>query len=138
MLPIWNLLRESSECKLLQDFFTCGQYSEKKLSWKYCNYYHPPYIKKYAHLVQNFCSLSHQSPTLMTLSSIYFYIISIFLRGSGATHSYTVHLIVSLSKIDCTIYQRGEPTAASEMFLKLVSLVIKIHNVNKNECNSKF
>ena len=123
-------------------FFNVWAIFGKKLSWKHCNYYHPPYIKitckKCAHLVQRFCSLSHQSPNFMTLSSIYFYIISIFLRGSGPTHSYTVHLIVSLSKIDCPIYQRGELTAASEMFLKLLSLVIKINNVHKNECNSKF
>ena len=36
----------------------------QKLSWKYCNYYHLPYIKisifyqKYGHLAQKFCSLS--------------------------------------------------------------------------------
>ena len=53
----------------------------QKLSWKYCNYYHPPYIKtsisyqKDAHLAQRFCSLSHllfPSPSFLILSSIYF------------------------------------------------------------------
>ena len=87
----------------------------QKLSRKYCNYYHPPYIKisisyqKYAHLVQEFCSLSHLlSPSLnfLILSNIYFSIISIFLRGSGGvSHSYTVSLIERLNKIDCPIYQ---------------------------------
>ena len=89
-----------------------GLYYNQKLSWKYCNYYHPPYIKisisyqKYAHLVQKCCSLSHQSPNFLILSSIYFCIISIFLRGSGGvSHSYSVSLIEGLSKIDCPIYQ---------------------------------
>ena len=89
-----------------------GLYYNQKLSWKYCNYYHPPYIKisisyqKYAHLVQKCCSLSHQSPNFLILSSIYFCIISIFLRGSGGvSHSYTVSLIEGLSKIDCPVYQ---------------------------------
>ena len=83
----------------------------QKLSWKYCNYYHPPYIKisisyqKYAHLVQKFCSLSHQNPNFLILSSIYFCIISIFLRRNGVSHSYTVSLIERLSKLDCPIYQ---------------------------------
>ena len=92
-----------------------GLYYNQKLSWKYCNYYHPPYIKisisyqKYAHLVQKFCSLSHllfPSTNFSILSSIYFSIISIFLRGSGgASHSYSVSLIEGLSKLDCPIYQ---------------------------------
>ena len=85
---------------------------DQKLSWKYCNYYHLPYIKisifyqKYGHLAQNFCSLSSQSPNFMTLSSIYFCTISIFLRGMGVSNSYTVHFILSLNKIDCQIYQK--------------------------------
>ena len=92
-----------------------GLHYNQKLSWKYCNYYHPPYIKisisyqKYAHLVQIFCSLSHllfPSPNFLILSSIYLCIISIFLRGSGGvSHSYTVSLIEGLSKIDCPVYQ---------------------------------
>ena len=92
-----------------------GLHYNQKLSWKYCNYYHPPYIKisisyqKYAHLVQIFCSLSHllfPSPNFLILSSIYFCIISVFLRGSGGvSHSYTVSLIEGLSKLDCPIYQ---------------------------------
>ena len=88
-----------------------GLYYNQKLSLKYFNCYHPPYIKisisyqKYAHLVQKFCSLSHQNPNFLILSSIYFCIISIFLRGSGVSHSYTVSLIEGLSKIDCPVYQ---------------------------------
>ena len=108
----------------------------QKLSWKYCNYYHPPYIKisisyqKYAHLVQIFCSLSHllfPSPNFLILSSIYLCIISIFLRGSGGvSHSYTVSLIEGLSKIDCPVYQEENlplPQKCSWNY----SLVIKIH-----------
>ena len=78
----------------------------QKLSWKYCNYYHPPYMKisisyqEYAHLVQKFCSFSQRSSNFMILSSIYFCIISIFLMGNGVSHIYKVHLIVSFSKID--------------------------------------
>ena len=107
-----------------------GLYYNQKLSWKYCNYYHPPYIKisisyqKYAHLVQKFCSLSHQNPNFLILSSIYFCIISIFLRGSSVSHSYTVSLI--------NVYT---VSAASEMFLKLFpgyQNSSKNHNVNKN------
>ena len=93
-----------------------GLYYNQKLSWKYCNYYHPPYIKisisyqKYAHLVQKFCSLSHlfPSPNFLILSSIYFGIISLYLRRSdGVSHGYTVSLLEGLSKIDCPIYQEG-------------------------------
>ena len=84
----------------------------QKLSWKYCNYYHPPYIKisisyqKYAHLVQEFCSLLSPILTFLNLSNIYFCIISVFLRlggdgGGGVSHSYTVSLIEGLSKIEC-------------------------------------
>ena len=113
-----------------------GLYYNQKLSWKYCNYNHPPYIKisisyqKYAHLVQTFCSLSHllfPSPNFLILSSIYLCIISIFLRGSGGvSHSYTVSLIEGLSKIDCPVYQEENlplPQKCSWNY----SLVIKIH-----------
>ena len=78
----------------------------QNLSRKYCNYYHPPYIKvsisypKYTHLVQRFCSLSHQTPNFFILSSIQFCKISLFLRGSGVFYSYKVQLIEGLSKID--------------------------------------
>ena len=34
-----------------------------------------------------------------------------FLRGDGISHSNTVHLIVSLSKTDCPIYQEEELTS---------------------------
>ena len=100
----WLLL-----CFLQQNNITQGY--NKKLPWKYCNYYHPPYIKisisyqKYAHLVQKLCSLFHRSPNFLILSCIYFCLISIFLRASGAPHSYTVSLIEGLSKIDCPIQQ---------------------------------
>ena len=76
---------------LQQNNLTLGY--NQKLLWKYYNYYHPPYIKisisnqKYGNLVQKFCSFSRQSPNFMTLSSIYFCIISIFLRKIGVSHS---------------------------------------------------
>ena len=57
-----------------------------------------------------------------------------FLRKDGVSDSNTVHLIVSLSKIDCFIYQEEELTSVHEMFLKLFSghhNWSKIH-VNKN------
>ena len=109
-----------------------GLHYNQKLSWKYCNYYHPPYIKisisyqKYAHLVQKCCSLSHQSPNFLILSSIYFCIISIFLRGSGVSHTYAVSLTEGLSKIDCPIYQE-ENSPLPQKCSWNYSLVIKIH-----------
>ena len=126
-----------------------GLYYNRKLSWKYCNYYHPPYIKisicyqKYAHLVQKFCSLSHllfPTPHFLILSSIYFGIISIYLRRSdGVSHSYTVSLSEGLSKIDCPTTKRG-----THCCLRNIPETIprnyssNIHNVNKNWCNSKW
>ena len=107
-----------------------GLYYNQKLSWKYCNYNHPPYIKisisyqKYAHLVQTFCSLSHllfPSPNFLILSSIYLCIISIFLRGNAdVSHSYTVSLIEDLSKLDCPIYQ--EENSALKLLPKTIHL----------------
>ena len=103
-----------------------GLHYNQKLSWKYCNYYHPPYIKisisyqKYAHLVQIFCSLSHllfPSPNFLILSSIYLCIISILLRVSGGvSHSYTVSLIEGLSEIDCPIYQEENSPLSHKCF----------------------
>ena len=61
----------------------------------------------------------------MILSSIYFCIISIFLRGSGVSHSYKVHLIVNQSKKDCPTYQEENlllPQKCSWNY----SLIIKI------------
>ena len=107
----WLLLWFLQQSNLIFSVTTKTLGYNQKLTKKYCNYYHPPYIKisisyqKYAHLVQNFYRLSHQSPNFMTLSSIYFFIISMFLRRSEASQSYTMDLIVSLSKIDCPIYQ---------------------------------
>ena len=104
----------------------------QNFSWKYCNYYHPPYIKisisyqKYAQLLQKFCSHSHQSPNFIILSSIYFCIILIFLRGSGVSHSSKVHRIVSLSKINCTIYQEDNSLLPQKCSWNY-GLVIKIH-----------
>ena len=84
----------------------------RKLSWKYCDYYHPTlikisisYQKNGSYAIQKLCCLSRKSPNFMTLSSICFCIIEIFFRGSGVSHSNTVHLRVSLSKIECPIYQ---------------------------------
>ena len=101
-------------------------YYNQKLSWKYCNYYHPTYIKipisyqKYTHLSQTFCSLSHllfPSPNFLILSSIYLCIISILLRVSGGvSHSYTVSLIEGLSEIDCPIYQEENSPLSHKCF----------------------
>ena len=55
----------------------------------------------------------------------YFCIISIFLKGSCVSHSNTMHLIVSLSKIDCPIYQE-ENSSLSQKCCRNYSLVIKI------------
>ena len=125
-LLLWFLQQNNSIFSVI----TINLGYNQKLSWKYCNHYHPPYIKisisyqKYAHMVQKCCSLSHQSPNFLILSSIYFCIISIFLRGSSVSHSYTVSLI--------NVYT---VSAASEMFLKLFpgyQNSSKNHNVNKN------
>ena len=104
----------------------------QKLSWRYCHYYHIPYIKisiscqKYAHLVQKFYSLSQQSPNFMILSSIYFCITSIFLTGSSAFQGFTLHLMVSLSKTDCPIYLEENSTLPQKCSWNY-SMVIKIH-----------
>ena len=88
----WLLLWFLKQNKLIFSVITITLGYNQKLSWKYCNYYHPRYIKisisfqKYAHLAQTFCNLSRQSANFMILSSIYFCIISLFLRGSGASH----------------------------------------------------
>ena len=83
----WLLLWFLQQNNLIFSVITITFGYNQKLPRKYCNYYHPPYIKytshqqKYAYLVQKFCSLSHQIPNFMILSSIYFCIKSIFLRG---------------------------------------------------------
>ena len=80
----WLLLWLCIQNNLIFNVITITLGYNRKSSWKYCNYYHPPYIKisisyqRYARLVQIFCSLSHQSPNFMILSSIYFCMISIF------------------------------------------------------------
>ena len=74
----WLLLWFLQQNNLIFSVITITWGYNHKLSWKYCNYYHPPYIKtpisyqKYGHLVQKFCSLSHQSSDFLILSSIYF------------------------------------------------------------------
>ena len=101
----WLLLWFLQQNNLIFSVITITLDHNQKLPWKYCDY-HPPYIKisisyqKYTHLVQKFCSLSHQSPNFMILSSIYFCIISIFLMWSGVSHSYIGHLIESFSEIE--------------------------------------
>ena len=118
----WLLLWFLQQNYLIFSVITITLGYQQKLSWKYCNYYHPPYIKisisyqKYAHLVQKFCSLSHQSPNFLILSSIYFCIISIFLRGSGVSHTYAVSLTEGLSKIDCPIYQEENSPLSQKCF----------------------
>ena len=115
-----------------------------KLSWKYCNYYHPPYIKIFishqrcGDIVQKFCCLSRQSPNFMTLWSICFCLISTFFRESDVSHSDTVYLIVSFSKIDCPIYPEENlprPQKFAWNFSQVIKVHLKsfkIHNVNKN------
>ena len=69
----------------------------------------------------------------MTLPSSYNFTFSIFSRGDGVSHSNTVYL--SLSKIDCPIYQEEELSSVKKMFLKLFPVrqnLSKIHDVNKN------
>ena len=131
-LLLWFLQQNNSIFSVI----TINLGYNQKLSWKYCNHYHPPYIKisisyqKYAHLVQKFCSFSHLlflSQNFLNLWSIYFCIISIFLRGSGGvSHSYTVSLIEGLSKIDCPTYQE-ENSPLPQKCSWNYSLVIKIH-----------
>ena len=74
----WLLLWLLPQNNLIFTLITITLGYNQKLSWKYGNYYHPPYRKisisyqKYVNLVQRFCSLSHQSPKSLILSSIYF------------------------------------------------------------------
>ena len=74
----------------------------QKLSWKYCNYFHLCFCKN-IHLLSK--------DPVMTLSSIYNFHISIFLRVDCVSHGNTVYLTVSLSQIDCPIYQEEELTS---------------------------
>ena len=89
----------------------------QRLSWNTVIIITLPYIEisifyqKYGHQIQIFCSLFRQSLNFMTLPSIYNFNILIFLKGNGVSHSNTVHLIVSLSKIDRPIYQEEELTS---------------------------
>ena len=59
----------------------------QKLSWKYCNYYHPPYIKisifyqKSAHSSPNILQTFMLNSNFMILPSIFFCTVPIFLRG---------------------------------------------------------
>ena len=128
----WLLLSFLQQNNLAFSAITITLGYNQKLSWKCCNYYHLPYIEisisyqKSAHLVQNFCSLSYQNPNFLILSGIYFCIMSIFLRGSGVSHSYTVPLIECLSKIDCPIYQEDNSPLPQKCSWNY-SLVIKIH-----------
>ena len=79
----WLLLWFLQQNKLIFSFITITLGYNQKLSWKYCNYYHPPYIKisisyqKYSHLVQKFCSLSQQNP-LDPLKHLFLYNFNIF------------------------------------------------------------
>ena len=126
----WLLLWFLHQKNLIFNVITIILGYNQKLPWKYCNYCHRPYMKKsisyqkYAHLVRKFCSLSQQSSNFMVLSSICFCIISIFFSGSGVSHSYTVHLIESLSKIDYLIYQE-ENSPLPHKYSWNYSLVIK-------------
>ena len=108
----WLLLWLLQHNNLLFSVKTITLGYNQKLPWKYCNYYHPPYIKisisyqMYALLLQKICSLSHLRPNFMILSRIYFCIILIFLRRRGVFHRYTVHLTESLSRIDCPVTKK--------------------------------
>ena len=116
----WLLLWFLQQNNVIFSVITTTLGYNQKLSWKYCNYYHLSLYKNIhllskvssIYIVQTFCGLSCQSPNFMILSSsIYNFNISIFLRGDGVSHSNTVHLIVSLSKIDRPIYQEEELTS---------------------------
>ena len=128
----WLLLWFLQQNNFIFSVLTISLGYKQKLSWKYCNYYHPHYIKisisyqKYAHLVQKFCCLSHQCPNFLILSSTYFRIISIFLRGSGVCHSYTMQLIKGPSKIDFLIYQEENSPLPHKCSWNY-SLINKIH-----------
>ena len=56
----------------------------------------------------------------------YLCITSKFLSESGVSHSNTMHLIVSLSKIDSPIYQE-ENSSLSQKYSRNYSMVTKIH-----------
>ena len=110
----WLLLWFLQQSNVIFSVITITLGYNQKLSWKYCNYHHSSLYKN-IHLLSkvrpsdpNICSLFRQIPNFMTLPIIYNFNISIFLRGDGVSHSNTVHLIVSLSKIDCPIYREEE------------------------------
>ena len=52
----------------------------------------------------------------ITLTIIYFCIMSIFLNRSGASHIDLLHVIVSLSKTDCPIYQEENSPVPQKYF----------------------
>ena len=83
-------------------------------------------LPKVDYLAQKFYSLFRQGANFITLLSIYFCISSIFFMRTGVSHSNTVNQIVSLSKIDCPIYQE-ENSPPPKKFSWNYSLVIKIH-----------
>ena len=94
-----------------------------KLSRKYCNYYHSTNTKNFSFLsmihlarIVKSSRLSSQSPNFITLSIIYFCIMSIFLNRSGASHSNLLHVIVSLSKTECPIYQEENSPVPEKCF----------------------
>ena len=62
----------------------------------------------------------------MTLSSIYFCIIAIFLMGCGVSHSITIHLIASLNKTFCSTYYKKN-SSLSQQCSRNYSLVVKIN-----------
>ena len=72
----WLLLWFLQQNNLLFSVITITLGYNQKLSWKYCNYYQPPYIKisisyqNYGHLAQKLCCLSRQTPNFRTISSI--------------------------------------------------------------------
>ena len=96
-----------------------------KLSRKYCNYYHSTYTKILVSY-QWYTLHTSQSPNFITQSIIYFCIMSTFLNGSDASHSNLLHVIVSLSKTDCPIYQE-ENSPVPEICFWNYSLANKIH-----------
>ena len=112
----WLLLWFLQQNNLIFSVITITLGYNQKLSWKYKNkkslYKNKKSLYKNIHLLSKVRLSSPKilqpfppkSKHLDPLKHI-FCIISIFLRRSGVSHSYTVQLIEGPSRIDCLIYQ---------------------------------
>ena len=115
----WLLLWFLQQNNLIFSVITINLGYNQKLSWKYSNYYHPPYIK-YPYPIKSMpiqpCSpnilepFPPESKLLDPLKHLFLYNFNIFvyfyfMNGGGVSHSYTVQLLEGPSKIDYLIYQ---------------------------------